>query len=284
MITNNDFVPNGKKIMYWDNGKIKMEGEWQDGKRVGLFKLYDRGGNLVTTINYSNDLIHDEVNRYYEGDVTLKYIYNTGTLLRSDEYLNTLLVGTYGYGDAYIYTETDAVQPPPIGTLYHSYNGEHPAELFKGTLWTYVENEYFINDQGNEQAVDIWLREPNGGKGPYVYIGDFKEYYNSGKLLRSGSYKRIVKDGEASISVLNGPESLYREDGSVVYQSKWENGLKTDFVKFGDKQSRMWKTVRLGNKELYETGTYNVFDIGMDGDINYVFDPVTQSATLKLLK
>lgn len=283
MVTS-DFTPNGHKVFYWGNGNKRLEGEWRDGKKVGLFTIYNQDGSINQTIQYSNDVIDGRSNRYYEGDVCMQYEYSTGTLTSSLEYLNNVLIGEYGYGDALVFGDQNGPTPPPIGTILHATDGKHPGEIYKGTLWTFVENSFNTDENGHDKPVAVWLREPNGGKGPYIYIGDFKEYYSSGKILRKGSYNRIVQPGNGSISVLNGPETIWRGSGAMIYSVNWTNGIKTGFIEFRDDKERVWKKVKLDEAEKYVDGIYNVFDIGMDGDISYTFDPTTQSASLKILK
>lgn len=283
MVTS-DFTPNGRKVFYWGNGNKRLEGEWRDGKKVGLFTIYNQDGSINQTIQYSNDVIDGRSNRYYEGDVCMQYEYSTGTLTSSLEYLNNVLIGEYGYGDALVFGDQNGPTPPPIGTILHATDGKHPGEIYKGTLWTFVENSFNTDENGHDKPVAVWLREPNGGKGPYIYIGDFKEYYSSGKILRNGSYNRIVQPGKGSISVLNGTETIWRGSGAMIYSVNWTNGIKTGFIEFRDDKERVWKKVKLDEAEKYVDGIYNVFDIGMDGDISYTFDPTTQSASLKILK
>lgn len=283
-MVNSDFVPNGRKTFYWDNGNKRLEGEFRDGVRVGVFNIYNYDGTINQTIKYSNDLIHGECDRFYKGKICMKYEYSTGTLVSSMEYLNSILIGEYGYGDALVFGDQNGPTPPPIGTILHATDGKHPGEVFKGTLWTFVENSFKTDENGQTKPVAVWLREPNGGKGPYIYIGDFKEYYSSGNILRKGSYNRIIQSGKGSISVLNGPETIWRDGGAMIYHVTWNNGLKTGFIEFKDDKERVWKKVRLDEAEKYIDGIYNVFDIGMDGDITYVFDPTTQSASVKILK
>lgn len=280
-----DFSPNGHKVFYWENGNKRMEGTWEDGKRVGKFTFYNKDGSINIEVNFDKDIVNEDVNRYVRGKLVMTYGYADGTLINSTEYLNNTKIGEYSYTDALVYPDPNDPAAPPIGTIFHSYNGVHPAELYKGTLWTFIQTDYKIDENGKTNEVAVWLRESNGGKGPYIYDGPFKEYRSSnGALLRTGTYVRKLIEGEASISVLNGAEHLYRENGSRLYHANWSNGIKVDKVEFVDSKDRVWKSVKLDHNSKYVEGTYDIWDIGLDGSITYDFDPLTQVAHLRLLK
>lgn len=280
-----DFSPNGHKVFYWENGNKRMEGTWEDGKRVGKFTFYNKDGSINIEVNFDKDVVNKDANRYARGKLVMTYGYADGTLINSTEYLNNTKIGEYSYTDALVYPDLNDPAAPPIGTIFHSYNGVHPAELYKGTLWTFIQTDYKIDENGKTNEVAVWLREPNGGKGPYIYDGLFKEYRSSnGALLRTGTYVRKLIEGEASVSVLNGAEHLYRENGSRLYHANWSNGIKVDKVEFVDSKDRVWKSVKLDHNSKYVEGTYDIWDIGLDGSITYDFDPLTQVAHLRLLK
>lgn len=282
---NNDFTPNGHKIFYWPNGNKRMEGTWSDGRKTGTFTYYNEDGTINNTIEYTNDLANGECKRYLNNGVVMNYKYDSGSLLSSKEYVAGTLIGDYTYADALLSVDPDAPKPPEIGTLFHSYNGKHPSEIFQGTVWTYIENSYEIDDNGRKVPVDVWLREPDGGNGPYVYNGDFIEYrVSDGTKLRTGTYGRIFETGKKAVSVLDGKEYLYRANGSLMYKGEWNNGAKIGTVEFYDEKNRVWKGINLNNSSKYIDGYYNIMDIKLSGKISYTFDSNTQAAHLKLLK
>lgn len=285
MTVNEDFMPKGKKIYYWPNGNKRMEGQWESGKKNGEFIFYDQNGKVTQRLTYLNDILDGSVKKILNEKTVIDYSYEAGTLNGSKEYIGNTLIGVYGYSDALIYPDPDSPEPPPVGTIYHAYNGKSPAEIYKGTLWTYIENSFEIDDNGNKVPVDVWLREGNGGHGPYIYNGEFIEYRTTdGTMLRKGKYSRKITSNAASSAVLHGEEYLYRSNGSPIYHAKWNMGDKVDKVEYYDNKSRIWKSVNLKTPTTYSNGIYNIWDIGLDGNINYVFNPDTQVASLKLFK
>lgn len=277
----NDFLPDGKKTMYWENGNKRMECTFLNGKKVGEAIIYNEDGVKVQTINYSNGFMEGTNTRYKDNKVISEYVYSSGTLTSNKEYLNNILVGEYRYEDKFVFVDSDSLQPPPVGSIYHAVDGKHPSEVYKGTLWTFIENSYLTD---GDQPVAVWLREPNGGKGPYIYVGPFTEYYSDGSKLRVGSYTRIIQGNDAT-SILDGSETLYRKGGVEIYNANWNNGKKVGRILFKDDKGREWKRVNIDDDEKYTDGIYRIWDIGYDDKVlEYNFDANTQVATLKLQK
>ena len=44
----------GKIIYYWDNGQIRLIGQYNDMKRAGIWKTYDSNGKIILEENYNN--------------------------------------------------------------------------------------------------------------------------------------------------------------------------------------------------------------------------------------
>tara|TARA_Y100000588_G_C14270962_1_gene932249 strand:+ start:288 stop:563 length:276 start_codon:yes stop_codon:yes gene_type:complete len=43
----------GKIIYYWDNGQIRLIGQYNNMKRAGVWKTYDSNGSLIMEENYN---------------------------------------------------------------------------------------------------------------------------------------------------------------------------------------------------------------------------------------
>ena len=48
----NGFV-NGKIIFYWDNGQIRLTGQYEKMHRIGTWKSYESNGDLLREKNYT---------------------------------------------------------------------------------------------------------------------------------------------------------------------------------------------------------------------------------------
>src|SRR6187551_2603655 len=57
---------NGSYKSYYPNGKLEMEGKFEDGKRAGTFLEYHENGKLLRKISYMNGLRHGAVEVYDE--------------------------------------------------------------------------------------------------------------------------------------------------------------------------------------------------------------------------
>jgi len=66
----------GKWIWYYENGQKKMEGTFQNGKREGLWMTWDRNGNQLTEGAYEADRLNGTYIRWnVEGDVVEHLVY-----------------------------------------------------------------------------------------------------------------------------------------------------------------------------------------------------------------
>ena len=45
-------IVHGKIIYYWDNGQIRLTGQYNQKHRVGIWKTFDSNGNLIHFENY----------------------------------------------------------------------------------------------------------------------------------------------------------------------------------------------------------------------------------------
>ena len=43
----------GKMIYYWDNGQIRLTGQYEKMRRIGTWKTYDSNGNLILEENFN---------------------------------------------------------------------------------------------------------------------------------------------------------------------------------------------------------------------------------------
>ena len=66
----------GKYIAYYNNGNIKIEGNYQNGYKQGKYKYYRQDGTLYYISNYVNN-IKNEKKIYYDtnGNITEVFVY-----------------------------------------------------------------------------------------------------------------------------------------------------------------------------------------------------------------
>ena len=44
----------GKIIYYWDNGQIRLTGQYEKMRRIGIWQTYESNGDLIMEENYSS--------------------------------------------------------------------------------------------------------------------------------------------------------------------------------------------------------------------------------------
>ena len=67
---------NGIVKIYYPNGNLESEANFKDGKKEGLFKGYYENGNIRIEGNYKDDKLEGLSKRYYEnGNLIAQYYY-----------------------------------------------------------------------------------------------------------------------------------------------------------------------------------------------------------------
>ena len=46
-------IVHGKLLYYWDNGQVHLTGQYEQMRRVGIWKTYNSTGNLILEENYN---------------------------------------------------------------------------------------------------------------------------------------------------------------------------------------------------------------------------------------
>ena len=212
----------GRWVEWYPSGKIKVEGRWMNGVRNGIFKFYNkkgdldrievwRGGKLVED---AEQALMPEVRKEYNPDGTLKSIgaYKDGSkqgvfreydgqgaIVASTIYENNVKVGE-GIVDAEGRYQGDWTLYYPTGEIRAkgSYVDGQP-----DGPWTY----FFIN--GKEEQ-----------KGKYK-LGDFTGtwvwYHTNGAVKREEQYRRGKEDG---LMV------EYDAQGNIIHQGEYAMGYK----------------------------------------------------------
>lgn len=275
---------NGQRTFRYPNGNVMMTGTYVNGKKHGRFTYHDINGYEIASILYVNDVPEGDATFSYNHSQLVSYKCSNGGLTGSTEYLDGRKFAVYNYGDVNVAVDGSNGGPPPVGSLYHAVDLIAPAERFPGTLWTYVENEYYIDDNGERKSVPVWLREANFSQGPYIYDGHFEEWMVNGMyLFVEGSYSRLPNNTKES--KIHGPQSTRRENSTALFEATYEYGKKTGTIVYSNKDGQIWKSVNISKtiNKIYDDGFYNVLKSYKDGKINYTFD-TTNSAHLTKLK
>ncbi len=178
-------LKNGHSVEYFESensGKIKVEGDYNNGKKEGVWKYFNVGDTLLAEINFRNDMRYGKAKYYYEnGDLkstgSFEKDQSTGEWIEwdNDKYLGkTYWKGEYSNGDR-------------IGTW----------KMFFESGKKYGTGQY---ENGQRSGKWIFWYE-NGNKmseGYYVdskYDGKYEDYYKSGEICSNGYFIKGRKEG-----------------------------------------------------------------------------------------
>ena len=181
---------NGQGKEYFDDGKLKFEGEYLNGKRNGKGKEYYKNGLLEFEGEYLNDRKwegkgYDKYNKITynlkDGNGIIKEYYDNGTLKFEGEYLNGK---KNGKGKEYDYfNEKVRFEGNYLNGLRNGKGKEYYYDrniLFEGEYLNGLRN-----GKGKEYYYDGTLKY----EGEYLY--DFKikgKFYINKKLIYDGEY------------------------------------------------------------------------------------------------
>ena len=202
-----DGIKNGKGKKYYNNGNLKFEGKYLNGKKWNG-KGYDRKGNLIYELKngdgyvkkyYYAHIFHKDV-LIYEGEY--KNGEKNGKGKEYDRYGKLIYEGEYkdgkkqGKGKKYYHNEKD-----DYINNYIKFEGE----FLNGKKW---------NGKGYDKKRNIIyeLKNGNGYIKKYYY-----EYYNRGHLIFEGEYKNGEKNGK-------GKE--YNNYGNLIFEGEYKDGKK----------------------------------------------------------
>jgi len=165
------------KFLY-SNGTIKSEGEFKDGKRIGLWKFYYETGKLEQTGNYidnkpdgewkwyftSGKLLREETYQKGKEEGYMKEFSDSGAVVAEGNYIEGRRDGQWKFfSDSYT-AEGEYLDGQPTGKWKGYFSNGKPA----------FEGEYF---DGNEN-------------------GEHRYYYDNGKTREVRRYKTGIPDGE----------------------------------------------------------------------------------------
>mgnify|MGYP001325204096 CR=1 FL=1 len=162
LLSQNTFNDNGERHGYWigyhENGTIKYQGQFINGKEIGLFNYFDYSGNLVIRLNY---IINGEKSQ-------AELYHSNGNLKAEGEYVNKKKEGAWIYYN-------DKGQKISIQNYLHD-------KLHGECIYFYV----------NGMVAEKYIYFNNSKE------GDAEIYYQSGSLNMTSSYNMNQLNGFAS--------------------------------------------------------------------------------------
>jgi len=284
--TLNKVVKDGKYTTRYDNGRLKKQMEFKDGKLTGNYKFYYDNGQLEYDYNYVNGKKEGACTEYFEnGKLKNKYTcheddmdgpyvayYENGNLARKV----TLHAGKLTGADS-SYTE----EGTEYATVMYKDDKPYYEKITDKAGDILIEKKdddglnklVFYYDNGNKKSI-IRLNEKSNKEGKctfHYYTGAKSEtsFYKDGKL--NGLSTEYFKNGKPSL------EEHYKDgERDGYYKAYYSNGVTKSegWYKDGSKQG-VWmyyySNGNLSDKAFYLNDQYNGYltDYNIAGEMNY---------------
>lgn len=265
----------GEGRFYDNTGKLAVTQDWEKGKRNGLRKTYHANGQLMILATYANDELTGPYQTFYpqgqkefeaelrDGKQTGKGItfYPDGSLQNESDYTNGLRNGTYigYYPNGQVSESTSYINDLAEGAYKLYYPDGTPKA--EGT---------FVKDKRN----GVWKRYYPDGVLDYI-----EEYDENGKM--NGAYRDYDKAGNMinEIEYKNGEvvaTRYYDTDGKLISEQKARKGkllfkayhsnrqVAAESVFEDGRKEGLWVYYnpygRVESREEYAEGMLNGFD------------------------
>lgn len=245
----------GKWQEFYDNGNVKEERNYSEGKLDGYVKRYNEEGKLLTAIKYKNGVVDLNANDFETGiEIREKYD-KQDNLIFQGSYRKEIPIGVHRF-----FNKNGEVTESKT----YNINGKLIAEgivLLNGLedgYWTY----YYEN--GNKKAI--------GGYNYGKKTGQWTYYYPNGKVQQKGSYSNdkltgiwrwyyetgeLLKEEYYIYGKLDGECIEYSVTGEVITKGKYIEGyMEGEWIYIVGDQKHIGKYV-MGEKN----GTWNSFYI-----------------------
>lgn len=253
---------------YFDNGEVRLIGGLNKGKKSGIYREYDREGNLVRAYIYKLDTLLSEGMLLAGGIFTDEWInyYPDGTIKSKGSFNNGLKDGKwiYYYPDGKKEQEGKFKENVLNGSwVWYYSNGQiKKTEQFnrKGLL----EGELIEYDSlGNEITKGEYYNGLQEGSWFY-HVGDFKEvgsfiggakdgqwihYYQNGKIAFRGNYS----DGEAK-----GKHYYYHQNGIKKKIGKYAGGQKHGIWRTFSDKAEIIETIHYKAGEVFKINGFKI--------------------------
>jgi antitoxin component YwqK of YwqJK toxin-antitoxin module len=196
--------------VFYASGELKSEGDFTDGKRVGMWTFYHKNGQVEQKGKYLRGMPQGE----------WKWYYADGLLHREESYRKGLEDGwSFEYEkDGEIITKGEYIDGYKEGEWFykvgdHTEVGSFVADMKSGE-W---EHTY---DNGKNNFVGEFIDGNGDGKHKY--------WYRNGRVMMEGKFTMGVKDGEWK---------YYNEDGIITMTAIYEMGIERKIDGFKIKPS-----------------------------------------------
>ena len=235
LIEDYNLLPNGKYIEYYKNGKIKVQGNYKEGKREGEFKAFLKDGKGAGSVIYKDGKIIKSTlikamkdNASFSLVTDINYILDTSHTIKKVDFENGLLKTCFIF-DKNGVSNGNSIEYYEEGNIKSIIPFKN--NIVDGLTISYYENGnikeevHYKNDKMNGEAKSY---DENGKlNGRTIFKDDIKleeEVHKENEIL-----KNTFKNGEVvkqDICSLNGnvKERRVLNGNEMEYSSFYENG------------------------------------------------------------
>jgi antitoxin component YwqK of YwqJK toxin-antitoxin module len=216
----------GKWITFYPNGNIHVEGTYMNDKKNGIFKTFDKDGDLISLEKYRDDQLVVDSEESVILDLRNSY-YPNGEIKSTGGYVDGKKEGTHRY-----YDNEGNIEGAEI---YH--RGEKTAAGIideKGDyqgLWKLYYDTGELKAEGefeNSNRIGEWVFYHKNGEIEHraKYVdglpqGRWTWYFDNGNLRREEYYRRGKEDGESIEYDIEGNEISRGEYVSGYKDGEW---------------------------------------------------------------
>jgi antitoxin component YwqK of YwqJK toxin-antitoxin module len=220
---------------FYDNGNVKYEGTYQDGKRDGYFRWYNQVGSMDSIKKYINDVLQVDAPELAKLDIKTSY-YPNGVVKTTGPIKNGQPFGVHND-----YNEQGQI----VGAKIYD-SGKVMAEGLLDTMGIQQGEWKEYHENGQLKSVGKYL---NGAK-----VGEWKYYFPDSKMFETGKYDNQGRQ--------QGKWMWYYDNGKLRRESNFFNGQEDgDFIEYADSNGVITKgQYSEGLKEgiwTYNMGNYS---------------------------
>ncbi|HNS17108.1 MAG TPA: hypothetical protein PKH94_01300 [Bacteroidales bacterium] len=202
-IMNEQGTKQGSWKEFYDDGKLKAEGDYDNGKKTGGWKYYYPDGTLEQEGFYNQGGMLDGVWRWY---------YPSGALHREEQYLNDLADGrSVEYDEAgKLVSSGEYIEGREEGFWFYDIDGSREEGTYGNGLRSGTWSSYY--QDGQLRFTGNFIDDNPNGKHLY--------YWGDGKIKEEGRYVMGLKEGEWL---------KFDPDGTLFIVITYENGIETKY-------------------------------------------------------
>ena len=245
---------------YYENGQLKLEHNYEDGKLHGLSKEYFENGQLKFIHNHKNGEYHGLLKGYYV-DGKLKYEFNYKNDKKDGLCKDYFENGQLKFEGNYKEGKLDGLCKDYFENGQLKFEGNYKEGKFHGLCKEYYETGQIKIENNYKEGKFHGLCKDYYEDGQLRFVGNYKEdkldglckkYYETGQLEYEDNYKEDKRNGLCK---------RYYEDGQLEHEENYKedklHGLCKQFYKTGQLELEYnYKEDKLNGlcKGYYENG------------------------------